>query len=168
MGLDCWNVNLSSNNDAIQIHNLKLDYTERRIIQLQNDLKELFYNNKEMKNLSVKMNLKAGAQIIQRKRQIPIHLQDQVAKELKRPINHGYVDRATETTEDGIVSPAVITVKKDKAVKIALDSAKLNEDTVKRKTRMPNMEELKSRTSRQISEGTDREILATKLDFDHA
>ena len=114
------------------------------------------------------MNLKAGAQIIQRKRQIPIHLQDQVAQELKRPINHGYVDRATETTEDGIVSPAVITVKKDKAVKIALDSGKLNEDTVKRKTRMPNMEELKSRTSRQISEGKDREILATKLDFDHA
>ena len=52
MGLD-WiqrlKNNLSSNNDAIQIHNTKLDNRERRIIKLQNDFKDLFYNNKERK-----------------------------------------------------------------------------------------------------------------------
>ena len=31
---------------------------------------------------------------------------------------------------------------------------------------MPNMEELKSRISRKISEGKENDILATKLDFD--
>ena len=102
-------INLSSINNAIQIHNIELDNTERRIINLQNDFKDLFYNNKEFKNLLVKIKLKTGAQIIQQKGQpIPIHLQDQVAQELKRLIKHGYVGRATETTEGCFLSPAVI------------------------------------------------------------
>ena len=142
---------------------------DKKIIKLQKDFKELFYNNKEIKNLSVKVQLKEGAQIIQQKgRPIPIHLQDQVALELKRLIKHGYLERATEITEDCFVSPAVITVKKDKSIKIALDSRKLNEVTIKRKAQMPNMEELISRISRKISEGKEGEILATKLDFDYA
>ena len=33
---------------------------------------------------------------------------------------------------------------------------------------MPKLEDLISRISRKISEGADEEILATKLDFDHA
>ena len=53
MGLD-WmqrlKFNLSSNNDAIQIHNIKLDNTDRRIRKLQNDFKNSFYNNKRDKN----------------------------------------------------------------------------------------------------------------------
>ena len=52
-------------------------------------------------------------------------------------MKHGYVERATEVTEDCFVSPAVITVEKDKSVKIALDYGKLNEVTVKRKAQMP-------------------------------
>ena len=91
-----------------------------------------------------------------------------MALELKRLIKHGYLERATEITEDCFPSPAVITVKKDKSVKIALDSRKLNEVTIKRKAQMPNMEELISRISRKISEGKEGEILATKLDFDYA
>ena len=156
MGLD-WmqrlKINLSSNNEAIQIHNIKLDNMDKKIIKLENDFKDLFYNNKEIKNLSVKIQLKEGAQIIQQKgRPIPIHLHDQVALELKRLIKHGYLERATEITEDCFVSPAVITVKKDKSIKIALDSRKLNEVTIKRKAQMPNMEELISRLSRYPKE----------------
>ena len=106
--------------------------------------------------------------MLQKGRPIPIHLQDQVALELKRLIKHGYLERATEITEDCFVSPSVITVKKDKSIKIALDSRKLNEVTMKRKTKMPNMEELISRISRKTSEGKEGEILAPKLDFDYA
>ena len=172
LGLD-WmqrlKINLSSNNEAIQIHNIKLDNTDKKIRKLQNDFKDLFYNNKEIKNFSVKVQLKEGPQIIQQKgRPIPIHLQDQVALELKRLIKHGYLERATEITEDCFVSPAVITVKKDKSIKIALDSRKLNKVTNKRKAQMPNMEELTSRISKKISEGKEGKILATKLDFDYA
>ena len=66
------------------------------------------------------------------------------------------------------MSPAVITVKKDKSIKIALDSRKLNEATIKKKAQMPNMEELISRISRKISEEQEGEIWITKLDFDYA
>ena len=57
---------------------------------------------------------------------------------------------------------------KNKYVKTALDSKKLNEITVKRKTQMPNMEELISLISRKISDRSDGDFLATKLDFDYA
>ena len=74
------------------------------------------------------------AQIIKQKRRpIPIHLHEQVTEELNRLIENGYMERATEITEDCFVSPAVVTVKKEKSIKIALDSQKLNEVTIKRK-----------------------------------
>ena len=172
MGLD-WmkrlEITTNSNIEAIKIHNIKMDDNEKRILKLKNEFKDLFYNNTEIKDTVVKINLKENANIIQQKgRPIPIHLQDQVAEELKRLIKNGYLERATEITEDCFVSPAVITVKKDKSIKIALDSRKLNEATIKRKAQMPNMEELISRISRKISEETEGEITITKLDFDYA
>ena len=93
LGLD-WmqrlEINLSANHDAIKVHNIKLDDTERSIIKLLNDFKDLLYNNKEITNLSVKVKLKPGAQIIQQKgRPIPIHLHNQVEQELKRLTKHG-------------------------------------------------------------------------------
>ena len=77
------------------------------------------------------------------------------------------MERATEITEVCFVSLAGITVRKDKSVEVALDSRKLNEVRVKRKAQMPNTEELISRVSRKISEGTDGEILAATLDSDY-
>ena len=73
-----------------------------------------------------------------------------MAQELKCLIKHGYVERATEITEDCFVSPAVITVKKDMSVKNAFESRKLNEITVKRKAQMPNVKELISRNSEKF------------------
>ena len=119
--------------------------------------------------MKVKIDLKEDAKIIQQKgRPVPIHLQNQVAEAIKRLIKNGYLERATEITEDCFVSPAVITVKKDKSIKIPLDSRKLNEATIKKKAQMPNMEELISRISRKISEEQEGEIWITKLYFDYA
>ena len=36
-----------------------MDNMDRKDIKLQNDFKDLIYNNKEIKNLSVKINLKS-------------------------------------------------------------------------------------------------------------
>ena len=55
-------------NEAIQIHNIKLDNTERIIMKLQNDFKALFYNNEVNKNLFLKIIPKDGAQKKQQKR----------------------------------------------------------------------------------------------------
>ena len=48
-------------------------------------------------------------------------------------MKNGRIEKATDIDENCFVSTAVITVKKDKAVKIALDSRKLNGITVKGK-----------------------------------
>ena len=62
---------LNTHKSQIQIHNIKLKDSEKKITQL----KDLFYNNKGVKDLSVKITLKEGAQIIQQKgRPQPIHL----------------------------------------------------------------------------------------------
>ena len=172
MGLD-WmkrlKITINSNTEGIKIHNIRMDENDKRIVKLKNEFKYLLYNNTEIKDTVVKINLKENANIIQQKgRPIPILLQDQVAEELKRLIKNGYLERATEINEDCFVSPAVITIKKDKSIKIALDSRKLNEATIRRKAQMPNMEELISRISRKISEEKKGEIHITKLDFDYA
>ena len=146
-----------------------MDENHKRILKLKNEFKDLFDNNTKIKDTIVKINLKENANIIQQKgRLIPVHLQDQVAEKLKRLIKNGYLERATEFNEDCFVSPAAITVKKDKSIKFALDSAKLNEATIKRKAQLPNMEELISKISRKISEENEGEIHITKVDFDYA
>ena len=138
LGLD-WmkrlKITINSDTEAIKIHNIRMDENDKRILKLKNEFNDLFYNNTEIKDTIVKINLKENANIIQQKG-IPIHLQDHVAEELKRLIKNGYLERATEINEDCFVSPAVITVKKDKSIKITLDSRKLNEATIKRKAQI--------------------------------
>ena len=57
-------------------------------------------------------------------RPIPIHLQPAVDKEIEKLRKKGHIERATNINENCFVSPAVITVKKDRTVKITLDSLK--------------------------------------------
>ena len=90
MGLD-WikrlKITINSNTEAIKTHNIRMDENDKRILKLKNEFKDLFYNNTEIKDTIVKINLKGNANIIQQKgRPIEIHLQDQVDEELKRLI----------------------------------------------------------------------------------
>ena len=62
-----------------------------------------------------------------------------------------YLERATNINENCFVSPALIIVRKNKTVKIAPDSRKLNEISVERKAKMHNLEEeLTSRISKKM------------------
>ena len=138
-------------------------------MELKKKFKKLFKINTTIKNIQVDINLKPDAKIIQQKgRPIPIHLQESVGKEINKLKESGHLEKATGIDENCFVSPAVITVKKDKSVKIALDSRKLNDISIKRKAQMPNMEELISRVSRKISDGNNDTIWISKLDLDYA
>ena len=139
------------------------------ITSLKRKFKKLFHENHTVKGLEVKIQLKDDAELIQQKgRPIPIHLQQSVEKEINKLMKQGHIEKANNIDENCFVSPAVITVKKDKSVKIALDSKQLNEKTIKRKAQMPNMEELISRISRKIADGPADEIWTSKLDLDYA
>ena len=89
--------------------------------------------------------------IQQNARPIPYHLQKDVKKELDRLIKSGHLERLETIEEDCFVSAVVITVKKDKTVKYALDARKLNGSCVKKRSPMPNMEELLNQISAELS-----------------
>ena len=139
------------------------------IISLKRKFKKLFHENHTVEGLEVKIQLKEDARLIQQKgRPIPIHLQQSVEKEINKLMKQGHIEKANNIDENCFVSPAVITVKKDKSVKIALDSRKLNEITIKRKAQMPNMEELISRISRKTADGPADEIWISKFHLNYA
>ena len=141
---------------------------EDRRKKIINEHEDLFKNNHTIKDLTIDIQLKKDVKPIQQKgRPVPIHFQKSVRDELEKLTKSGHIEKADETTENCFISPAVITIKKDKSVKIALDSRKLNEACVKRKAAMPNMEELISKISAKITNG-EGEIWMSKIDLDYA
>ena len=137
------------------IRNISPNGKSERICE---DLEKLFKTNQTIKDLTIEIQLKKDAKPIQQKgRPVPIHFQRLVKNELEKLIENGHLEKADKTTENCFVSLAVIAIKKDKSVKIALDSRKLNESCIKRKATMPNMEELISQISAM-----------SKIDLDYA
>ena len=70
LGLD-WmerlGIRLENLNDTITINNIEMEDIKQRTGKIQSEFTKLFYTNKEVKNLEVKVNLKEGAKIIQQK-----------------------------------------------------------------------------------------------------
>ena len=113
-------ITLETGKTVPQIHHIKKDPAETK---LKTKFKKLFNENQTVKRLEVKIQLKEDAKLIQQKgRLIPIQLQQWVEKEIEKLIKQGHIGKANNIDENCFVSPAVITVKKDKSVKIALDS----------------------------------------------
>ena len=88
----------------------------------------------------------------QKGRRVPLHLLEKVEKELDKFINDKQIIRLEKCPDDVYISPVVITVKKDKSVKIALDSKKLNKAIHKNKYQMQSMDHLIDAVALYISE----------------
>ena len=147
------------------IRHVEEDERRKRIIKEHEDL---FKINHTIKNLTIDIQLKKDVKPIQqKKRPVAIHFQKNVREELEKLIDSGHLEKADNTTENCFIFPAVITIKKDKSVKIALGSRKPNEACIKRKAAMPNMEERVSKNSAKITKGED-EIWMSKIDLDYA
>ena len=131
---------------------------------------DLFKNNTTIiKDTETNIQLTPGHYpVIQKARPIPLHLQEDVGKELKRLIKTGHLEKIKHVDEDCFVSPIVITVKNDKSVKIALDSRKLNDSCIKIRPHMPNMEELLNQISVEITKDRTKELMMSKIDLDYA
>ena len=164
--LDKLEFGLKSNTNTNIIRQIETDERRQKIV---NEYEDLFKNNHTIKDLAIDIQLKKKdtKPIQQKGRPVPIHFQKTVKKELEELIESGHLEKADNTTENCFVSPAVITIKKDKSVKISLDSRKLNEACVKGKAAMPNMEELISKRSAEITRSS-AEIWMSKIDLDYA
>ena len=130
---------------------------------------KLFNTNHTIKDAEVKIQIKPGCYPIQQKaRPIPYHLQEDVKNELNRLLETGHLERLETIEEDCFVSPVVITVKKDKSVKIALDTRKLNDSCIKKRPHMPNMDELLNQISAELSKNDTDPIWISVIDLDYA
>ena len=134
-----------------------------------NKFPDLFENNRTIKDTEINIQLKPGHYPVKQKaRPIPLHLQEDVGRELEKLVRAGHLEKVNNVDEDCFVSPVVITVKNDKSVKVALDSRKLNDSCIKRRPHMPNMEELLNQISVELTRDRTLQIFMSKIDLDYA
>ena len=101
---------------------------------------KLFKRKGRVKNYEIKIDMKENAKITQQKgRRIPIQLQGQVDSESEKFLKEGHIEKVDKIQDKVFIRPTVITVKKDKSVKFALDARALNESIAKHKYQMPNL-----------------------------
>ena len=111
--------------------------------QLVKEIPAMFERQGKIKNYQVKINLKPNAKITQQKgRRVPIQLQESLDAKVNRSLKEGHIEKIDETKDDVFIQPTVITVKKDRSVKIALDARALNQEIDKDKNQMPNLDSL--------------------------
>ena len=135
--LDKLEIGLQGNRETNIIRNLEVNERREKILK---DYENLLKTNHTIIDHTLDIRLKKDTKAIQQKgRPVPFHFQNTVRIELEKLIEKGHLEKADKTTENCFVSPAVITIKKDKLVKIALDSRNLNEACIKRKATMTNM-----------------------------
>ena len=99
---------------------------------------------------------------------MPYHLQEDVKNELKRLKEPGHLERLETIEEDCFVSPVLITVKKDKSVKIALYARKLSESCIKKRPHVPKMDDLLNQISAELSKNDTDPIWIAVVDLDYA
>ena len=78
----------------------------------------------------------------QKGRRVPINLQPLVNIELKKLFDEKHIIKINSCSDKNFISAIVITVKRDKTVKLALDSKILNKSIHKNKYQMPNIDNL--------------------------
>ena len=100
--------------------------------------------------------------IQQKGRRIPIHLQERVENKLNKLFNQKHIIKLEKCSEKLFISPIVIT-KKDKAVKLALDSKKFNKFIHKNKYQMPNIDFLLDNNAQTIKSDTKEQTLFSSV-----
>ena len=136
--------------------------------QFVKDFPKLFSRKGKIKNHQVKINLKNEARVSQQKgRRIPIQLQKAVDDEIKRLLKEGHIEKIDEIKDNVFIQPTVITVKKDRSVKIALDARALNQAIDKDKYQMPNLENLLDMVAEKL-DSEDGEAWYSSVDMTYA
>ena len=136
--------------------------------QFVKDFPKLFSRKGKIKNHQVKINLKNEARVSQQKgRRIPIQLQKAVDDEIKRLLKEGHIEKIDEIKDNVFIQPTVITVKKDRSVKKALDARALNKAIDKDKYQMPNLENLLDMVAEKL-DSEDGEAWYSSVDMTYA
>ena len=105
-------IKLESEKSNLKVQNV---HENPDVKELKRKFTKLFHENKTAKGIETDIQLKPDAKLTQQKnRPIPRQLQPAVGKEREKLPKNGHIERATNIYENCLVSPAVITEKKDK------------------------------------------------------
>ena len=141
------------------------DDVERRNRETLKRFSKLFETNRTLNNFKYRVEFKSEQQ---KGRRIPIHVQEAVEKELKRLIKEGHLTKLEQVGENVFVSPAMVAVKGDGSVKIAMDAVRLNKQIIKKTSQMPNLSELLDQVSVKITTEKNEELWISLLDLEYA
>ena len=78
----------------------------------------------------------------QKRRRVPINLHPLFNAELKKLFEERHIIKLNSCLDKNLISPIIITVKRDKTVKLALDSKILNKSIHRNKYQIPNIDNL--------------------------
>ena len=103
-------------------------------------------------------------------RRVPLHLLERVEQELEKLIEDKQIIRLEKCSDEYFISPVVITVKKDKSIKIALDSKELKDAIHKNKYQMQSIDHLIDAVANYISEWSTEQgtLHFSKIDLKYA
>ena len=105
----------------------------------------------------------------QKGRRVPINLQPLVNAELKKLLDEKHIIKLNSCSNKNFILPIVITVKRDKTVKLALDSKILNKSIHKNKYQMPNIDNLTETIQQNLNTNASQETAYfSTLDFKYA
>ena len=144
--------------------------SERQEIEnLRRNFPKWFSRQGKVKGHKIKCEIRKVATITQQKgRKIPLHLQDAVEAEIDKLPKEGHIRKVDKISDEVFIQPVVVTVKKNKPVKIALDARALNNAILKEKFQMPNLDNLMEQLAGIINGGTEGKVLFTSLDMQYA
>ena len=115
---------------------------ENEIDMISKTFKQLFLRIGKIKNQTKITHFHEPLKPIQLKgRRVPLHLLESVKTELCRLKSEGNIKKLENCDEDRFISPIVITCKKDKSIKLAIDSKFINKQIYKNKYQMSNIHE---------------------------
>ena len=121
-----------------------------------------------MKNYEIKIDMKEDAKITQQRgRRIPIQLQNHVDNEIYKLLKEMHIEKVDKTQDDVFIQPTVITVKKNKSVKIALGVRVFNQSIAKDKYQMPNLENLFDMIAEKLNQ-EEGEAWCSSVDMTYA
>ena len=151
-----------TNKQCKSINSISQTGKDREILNISKTFKNVFLRIGKLKNQMKITQFHEPLKPIQLKgRRVPLHLLDSVKTELNRLKAEGHIKKLDNCDEDRFISPIVITCKKDKSIKLALDSKFINKQIYKNKYQMLNIHELVDNVAAQITNDSVGEVWFT-------
>ena len=99
---------------------------------------------------------------------MPLQLQEALEKEIDNLLTEVHIRRVERLSDEVFIQQVVITLKKDKGVKIELDARILNNAIQKEKYQMPKLDNLMEQVAEIINDIEDGTVRITSLDMLYA